>query len=494
MATVSPSRAPALTLVREARTALRRALPAAAATFGVAAVLRLLYEPSYLNYDARYSLIWARDLWHGLRPDYSAPFAPTPHPLSTALSSLALPFGQGGDQLIVAFVLLSFGALGWLVYRLGAELYSPLVGVVAALVVLTRPAMQRDALLAYQDVPFAALIVAAALLEARRPRRGAAVLIVLALAGLLRPEAWVLSGLYLLYLWPAASRSGRAGLALLAAAAPVLWALTDWLVTGDLLHSLHGTAALAEEAGRRRHVEQVPYWTARYFAFTLREPLVLGVPLGLVFAWRYRRRRSALPLAVVVAMTAVFAIGPLFGLPLIGRYLRTPAALLALFYGLAAFGWQLLAPGAARRRWLVLGIVSLALSVAFLPRQLSMLRGLERRVDADAALYADLRLLTRSPDVRRAFAHCKALTTADHRPVPHLRYWLDGAPRSVRTLEGGSGVATALFLAPRADPLVTRFYGANFPAVRPPPGYRPLYANRSWRVDAAPRCLRRPPS
>ena len=70
--------------------------------------------------------------------------------------------------------LLSFGALVYLTYRLGAELFSPWVGLVAALVVLTRPAIERDALLGYQDVPFAALVIGAVLLEARRPRRGVA--------------------------------------------------------------------------------------------------------------------------------------------------------------------------------------------------------------------------------------------------------------------------------------------------------------------------------
>ena len=44
-------------------------------------------------------------------------------------------------------------------------------------------------------------------------------------------------------------------------------------------------------------------------------------------------------------MTVVFMIGPFFGLPLIGRYVRTPAVLLALFYGLAVCGWMLLDPG-----------------------------------------------------------------------------------------------------------------------------------------------------
>ena len=75
---------------------------------------------------------------------------------------------------------------------------------------LTRPAIVRDTLIGYQDLPFAALVVGAVLLEAQRPPpRGSPVLVLLALAGLLRPEAWVLSGLYWLYLWPAATTRER---------------------------------------------------------------------------------------------------------------------------------------------------------------------------------------------------------------------------------------------------------------------------------------------
>ena len=130
-------------------------LPAAATIVGVALLLRLVYGPWYLNYDARYALLWARDLVRGLTPEYEADFAPTPHPLETAVSVLATPFGDGGDTLMLWLILLCFGLLVWLTYRLGAELFSPWVGVVAALVVLTRPALERDALLGYQDTAFA---------------------------------------------------------------------------------------------------------------------------------------------------------------------------------------------------------------------------------------------------------------------------------------------------------------------------------------------------
>ncbi len=470
-----------------------RALPAAAALAGVAGVLRLAYDPTHVNYDTRYALLWARDLWQGHRPEFLADFAPTPHPLQIAASSLALPFGDGADQVALAAILLCFGAVVWLAYRLGSELFSPWVGVVAALVAFTRPALERDALLAYQDVPFAALILGAVLLEAKRPRRGPAVLGLLVLAGLLRPEAWVLSGLYVLYLWRAEGPRRLPLLVGLAALAPVLWALMDWLVTGDLLHSLHGTAGLAEDAGRRRRVDQVPFWTAQYYGFTLREPLVLGVPIGLAFAWRHARRRAVLPLAVVLAMTAVFAIGPVFGLPLIGRYVRTPAILLALFYGLAVAGWLMLPPGRARRRWCAAGVLALALSLAFIPRHVTMLQGLDRRLALDGALFAQLRDVARSPAVRAGFEGCGPLSTADYRPIPHVRYWLGGPPGSVGTVKDGASPLGELLLVPRRNGLTRRVYRQNFPAVAPPPDYRPLYENASWRVWAAPGCLRRLP-
>src|SRR4051812_36729961 len=245
MATASaPTAAPA-SMSPSPRTALLRMWPAALTIGGIAALLRVVYDPWYLNYDARYALLWARDAWHGFLPDFQADFAPTPHPLSTLVSSLGLPFGHAGDTLTVWIVLLSFGALVWLTYRLGTVLFSQWVGITAALVVLTRPVLDRDVLLAYQDVPFAALIVGAVLLEARQRRRGWPVLVLLALAGLLRPEAWVLAGLYFLWMWPAISPRERVKLAALTGLAPALWVLMDLIVTGDPLHSLHGTADLA---------------------------------------------------------------------------------------------------------------------------------------------------------------------------------------------------------------------------------------------------------
>jgi len=496
MATVTPPRPapslPPLVPSVQGRSALRRNVVVALATIvGVAVAMFLLYRPSYVNYDAQWALLWARDAWHGFVPEYTADFAPTPHPLATLLSSFALPFGAAAPSAVLWATLLFFGALVYLTYRLGAELFSPAVGIVAAVVVLTRPAIERDALLGYQDLPFAALVVGAVLLEARRPRRGASVLILLALAGLLRPEAWVLAAAYWLWLWPASDSRARVRTALLVAAGPLIWAGTDWLVTGDPLHSLHGTAALAEEADRRRSIQDVPYWTFRYFGFVLREPLVIGIPLGLAFAWTYTRRRAMLPLAVVGVMIAVFALGPLFGLPLIRRYVETPAVLLTVFYGLAVAGWTMLPASRSRRAWQVIGALILGLSLAYIPWHAAELRGVDQRLRLDGTMYRDLQRTAEAPAVRAAFARCAPLTTGDHRPIPFIRYWLGGEPGSVGTVAGGQSEMSRLLLLPRRNWSTRRIYNlrvGTLPLVRPPAGFQRIYRNRSWRVFAAPGC------
>jgi hypothetical protein len=473
-------------------TRARGLVPPVATAVGVAALLYAVFRPSYVNYDAQYALLWARDAWSGFAPEYTAAFAPTPHPLATALSSLALPLGNDADLAILWAVLLLFGGLVFVTYRLGAELFHPAVGVVAALVVLTRPALERDALLAYQDIPFALLVVGAVLLEARRPKRGVAVLVLLALAGLLRPEAWILAGLYWLYCGP------RVATAPLVAAAPLVWALTDLLVTGDLLHSLHGTADLAIENERRRSPSDVPYWTAQYFGYALREPLVVGIPIGLAFAWLHARRPARLPLAVVVAMIAVFAVGPFFGLPLIRRYVETPAVLLTLFYGLAVAGWVMLDPGGpSRRRWQAAGLLALALSAVYLPWHAREIETIDRRLARDGAMYADLQRAAEAPAVERAFARCAPLSAGDHRPMPFVRFWLDGEPGSVTTVEDGADPLGRMLLLPRRSRTTRGIYNdraGTFPDVQPPAAWELVHRNRSWRVYAEPGCVTRPPS
>ena len=471
------------------RPALRH-LPAVATVVGVAALLELVYD-HFLNYDARYALVWARDLTRGVKPDYTADFAPTPHPLETVLSMLVTQFETGADTLLVWATLLCFGGVVWLTYRLGSELFSPWAGAVAALVVVTRPVGDRDALLGYQDPGFALLIIAAVLLEARRRRCGAPVLALLVLAGLMPPEAWVLGGLYVLWMWPAIDNRRRLALAALCSLAPLLWAGLDWYVTGDPLHSLHGTADLAAGVDRRRSPEQAPYWTLQYLGFTLREPLVVGFPIGLVIrvapppppgaCCRSRPSRRCWRCS---------CSGPFFGLPLIARYVRTPvdpARALLWPRGLRLDA----APARPRAPHLALGG---DLHGRPVPRLHTVARPHARQhrhgnLDDREQVYADLRDAGRSPQVHSAVAACGSLVTAaEHRTIPHLRWWLDTPPFSIGTVEAGASPLRRVLVAPRDVRSLRRFYDELYPDVEPPPSYRPVYRNRSWRVLAAPEC------
>jgi hypothetical protein len=300
----------------------------------------------------------------------------------------------------------------------------------------------------------------------------------------------VLSGLYWLYLWPAATSRDRWRTAAIAVSAPLVWAGSDWIVTGDPLHSLHGTAALAEEADRRRSVDDVPFWTAQYLGFLLREPLLLALPIGVAFAWLHARRRAALPAVGIVAMLAVFAVGPVFGLPLIRRYVDTPAVLISLFYGLAVAGWTMLPRGRARTSWMVAGIVAGALSIAYLPWHVGQLEKVDRRVQLDGVLYKHLQRAAEAPRVRAAFAKCGPITTGDHRPIPFLRYWLGGEPGTVGTVASNASPMGRMLLLPRRGSSTRRIYNRQtFPNVEPPENFVRIYRNRSWRVFAVGGCV-----
>ena len=114
---------------------------------------------------------------------------------------------------MLAIVILGIGALVLGIFRLGQQLFSWQVGLLAALIVATRQPFLNYGIRGYVDLVAIALVVWAGVLEARRPRRGWPVLVLLGLAGLLRPEAWLYAGAYWLWLLPSRDWRGpdRAG-------------------------------------------------------------------------------------------------------------------------------------------------------------------------------------------------------------------------------------------------------------------------------------------
>ncbi|MGH2841896.1 MAG: glycosyltransferase family 39 protein, partial [Solirubrobacteraceae bacterium] len=182
-----------------------------------AVALRVLTGPGVVNYDTLYSLVWGRQLAEGTAPDLEAGIAPTPHPLATlggiVLSPLSLfehegLHGEPATAVVLAFAFVSLALVGWIVFALGREWFNPAAGALAAAIVVTRVPVLDFGARAYMDIPFLALVLGALLVETRRPRAGGPVLALLALAGLVRPEAWLFSAVYLVWLLAPGMRRG----------------------------------------------------------------------------------------------------------------------------------------------------------------------------------------------------------------------------------------------------------------------------------------------
>ncbi len=425
MASEGAARRPAALAVPRAR---GRRVPWAwlgAAALSATALAGWLRFPTYPNYDAYSALVWGRELLHGTAPTFDAYRAPTEHPLAVALGALLALTGHDADRLLVAATLAAFVALALGLFRLATTAFGPAVGVVAAVLVCTRFDLPFLALRAYLDIPYLALVVWAAALEAARPRRGAPVLVLLALAGLLRPEAWPLAALEVAWCWPRAGAGKRARLAALALVAPVLWVVCDLAVTGDPLFSFRHTSGLAEELGRRQGAAAIPGSAFEFLRGLDKTPVVALGGAGIALALALWPRRARVPLALLVAGSATFVGVGLVGLSVVFRYLLLPALVLLVFAGVAVAGWTLLAPGArGRRPWAAASAVVVAAGVVLTVTHLTpqgFVDELRFRDDAHAALVA----LLRDPAVRAA-RRCGPVSLPNHRLVPEVR-WILGA-------------------------------------------------------------------
>jgi hypothetical protein len=446
----------------------------AAALIPLGAVLAFaLVRAGFLNYDTAYALLWGGDLAHGRLPDYDVPLAPTAHPLATLLGVVLTPLGDGGQLVWVAVAFLALGAVGWLAYELGAHWFGPAAGAVAALVILTRVPLLSFGVRAYVDIPYVALALGAILAEARGPRPRTT-LGLLALAGLLRPEAWLLSLAYVAY-----RREPR--LLALALAAPVLWGLYDLAIAGDPLHSLTGTRHGAEVLERTTGLTAVPTVMPRRLGEILRADGLFAAAAGGLLVLAFMRRSARLPIAAGFASIAAFCVLAAAGLPILGRYLLLPATLLAVFAGAGAFGWMRLPREHPwRRRWIAIGGVALLGLVAFAPAQAKRIEDLHGAMAIQRGILADLHDLTRTPSFE---AGCRPIAVPNHRPVPHLALWT-GIPPAVIVSAQLERPSHGLYVDPASrrvernftlDPKDPRTLTAAVP-----PGFARVAANRSW--------------
>ncbi len=471
-----------------------------------AAVLRLLTSSGPVNYDTLYTLVWGRELAHGVLPDLEVAIAPTPHPLATLgaivlspLSSLELDglHGEPAAIAVVAIAYLSLALLGWVVFALGREWFNTAAGVLAALIVMTRVPVLDFGARAYVDIPYLVLVLGALLLETRRPRAGAPVLALLALAGLLRPEAWLFGAAYLVWLLspgvlaarrgsgPIARAAWRDALPLLAlgASGPLLWCLHDLLITGNALHSLTGTRDNAELLGRVTGLQNVPLTLPRRIGEILREPVLLAAAGGgvMALAW-HRDRRIRLAVAAGLLAVAAFCVLAAAGLPIITRYVLLPATLLAIFAGAGAFGWIDLRRGSRERTWWArFAVLALVALVAFVPSQGARIDRLSSALSRQEAIQGDLAAIVGGG------VACHPLAVPNRRPIPLLALWLKLDPGEIvdaQSAPPGRGT----YLVPRT-PQVARDYildrrDRDLRVPAPPPGFERVRESTSWIASA----------
>jgi hypothetical protein len=259
--------------------------------------------------------------------------------------------------------------------------------------------------------------------------------------------------------------------------------LADLLVTGDPLHSLTGTQSNAESLGRITGLTNVPLTAPRRIGEILREPVLLAAAGGGVMSLLWLGRRAWLGAAVGVLAMAAFCVLAAAGLPILGRYLLLPAAILAVFAGAGVFGWRELRPGDGRRVWwsrfAALSVVVLAVLV---PPQVDRVRDLRHALAVQDGIQDDLRALVRNGVFGPP---CRTITVPNHRPVPLLALWLDVPPRRIASAleqqpEEGVSVRPATPAVARDYILDPRDRVQQLPPV--PPRFNPVGGNRSWRV------------
>jgi hypothetical protein len=437
----------------------------------VALAVALLFGRVPLSFDTYFALLDGRDFANGRVPDFDLGVASTPHPLYEAVAALLAPLGEGAEPALWVLALLSFGAVCAAGFELAKMLGGLTAGVLAFLVLATRPVLLEVAARASVDMPALALVLWALVLALRAPRRGTPALVLLALAGLLRPEAWLLALAYAVWIGLRAGARERVRLALLAVAAPLLWVAHDVAFTGDPLFTRDHTADTVANSYKTGvdGLAEVP----RHVASILGVAGCAAAVAGLVLVWmclraRARAREEAervvILLAVLVlsgASAVALAVG---GQPILQRFFLLPAAVLVVLGAAAA--------ARAPRRALV-PLVILALIPFAVPR----IGELRTELRADQRLQSELRDLVDGGPARAAVEDCRPAHITAGGILPTLAFELDLPPEDLAAPAPGRATVATLPAAANDDlpyPLA--------PPAPPPSGQAEVARSERWVV------------
>jgi hypothetical protein len=278
------------------------------------------------------------------------------------------------------------------------------------------------------------------------------------------------------------SRRALAGLTLLAAAAPLVWILSDLAITGDALWSLTNTRHTAQTLDRVTGIGNVPEYVPRRIGEILRPPVLVGAALGGVLSLIWLRRRAITGAVTGAIAVLVFIAVAVAGLPINTRYGFLTAAILCVFCGAGVFGWTRLAERDARRRWWMAGgaLVLVAL-VAFIPSQYKAAHRELDKLARQQTIQNDLLALVADHSIS---LRCGPVEVPNHAPVPLLALYLRASPAEVVSGQFNA-IEHGIYVDP-ASKEVERDYVLDphdpHRAVEVPPGFTEVHANASWLI------------
>jgi hypothetical protein len=406
-----------------------RAVPAltwaklAFAAMCVAALVGYLLFPTYPIYDSEYYLLWGREILHLQAPSFAAYDAPTEHPLAVAFGTILAILGNAALRIEVLCAIASFMVLAAGLYRLTRIAFTPFVGATAVFLLCTRFNLAFLAIRGYVDIAYLAAIVWAAALEIERPRRGTPVFALLLIAELIRPDAWLLAGLYWLWCAPKVDWPQRIRWAALVACGPIIWSGLDLIVTGNPLWSLQATNNLAVALNRTVPRSGVPAATGNYIVGLIKAPLVAGGVAGIVLSAWFVPKRMWMVLVILLSGLATFVVIAGAGLSVIDRYLLLPAVMLLAFCAFALTGWTMLERGPARRLWASAAALLVVYAVYSYATILS-LNYVQNELGFRDSGHTSLAAILEKPQVKRALA-CGPVSVPNHKLIPDTRFILD---------------------------------------------------------------------
>ncbi len=293
---------------------------------------------SGLGFDPWAWLVWGRELTH---LDLNTLGGPSWKPLPVILIAPFTGLGDAAPWIWLAFARAAAFMAVFLAYRIAWRFGGRVAGLVAAFGLCVSADFFITGLRGYSEPLLIALVFAA--IDQHLDGRRLPALALVAAAGLLRPEVWLLTGLYGLYLLVINGRPTTPGawrwnavVVALVAAAPAIWLGLDLVGSGSAFESSEiaqtsplGSAARAANPG-------ITVFSRAADAVLL--PILVLALLSIPLAYR---RRSAPVLVIAgaaftwVLVVAVMAEGGFTGRR---RYVILAAALMCVLAGIAV-GW-----------------------------------------------------------------------------------------------------------------------------------------------------------